>query len=126
MRVRAGRTRGVAPAAPSRLSEPSDGLTFQKGEGTAGKLTSFNVRSLPTTPFDAKYSTAPTRLRQHLFFDGGHHARPQEAAHRVVRADREEHAALVKHRDVRAVVPTACVARAHGRAVPDASRLVGR
>jgi hypothetical protein len=126
MRVRAGRTRGVAPAAPSRLSEPSDGLTFQMGEGTAGKLTFVNVRSLPTTPFDAKYSTAPTRLRQHLFFDGEHHARAQEAARRVVRADREESAALFKHRDVRAVIPLSGVARVHGRAVPDAACVVGR
>ena len=67
MRVKRGARAVSRPPRRRNSPNPPTDSTFQKGDGTAGKLKSVNVRSLPTTPFDAKYSTAPTRLRQYYF-----------------------------------------------------------
>lgn len=110
-----------APAAPSSLAQL---LNDQFFKGEVCQLWRQRPGSLATTVVDAKYSTAPSRLSQHLFFDRQHHTRPQDFVRRVVRADRQQRAPFVEERDVRAVLPGA--PRADGRAVPDAGRVLGR
>src|ERR1700748_2769494 len=76
--------------------------------------------------FETDYSTALSRARQHLFFDREHHARLQKGARRVVNSARNERAALVEHKDVRAFFKIfRRVERANSRAVPRPSRLLG-
>jgi hypothetical protein len=109
-----------APAAPSSFAQLST-ISFSKG-----KAASFGVKArvICETSVSAKYSTAPSRLSQHLFFDRQHHPRSQKRRSVVVRADCDERAALVEERDVRAVLPAAD--RSDRRAVPHPARLFGR
>src|SRR5689334_10852353 len=92
-----------APAAPSSFAQLST-ISFSKGE--VCQLWRQCPGSLATTVVSAKYSTAPSRLSQYLFFKRQHHARPHEPGRRVPRPDREQRAPLVEERDVRAVLPT--------------------
>ena len=110
-----------APAAPSSFAQLLNDQFF-KGERLSALA--LNTGLPATTVVDAKYSTAPSRLSQHLFFDREHHARPQDASRGVVRGDGEERAPLVQQRDVRAVLPTA--RGRDRRAVAHAGRLLCR
>src|SRR2546423_9841890 len=94
----------------------------------------FGINSLRPWPsragrltVDAKYSTAPDRVGQHLFLDRQHHARLQKSARRVVNPDRDEPAPLVEHQHVPAVAPIfRGDARAACRPVAHPSRLLAR
>lgn len=117
----AGDTRETRPAAPSSSVQLLYELFF-KGR----RLSALAFQPGHWRRVDAKYSTAPSGLRQHLFFDREHHARPQSGGRGVVCADREERPALVEERDVRAVIPDVPGTRRDGRAVPRPARLFDR
>jgi hypothetical protein len=125
MRVQGAR----AMVRSQRRRDSSDSSTiYQNGKG------GFGINSLRPWPsragrptVDAKYSTAPDRAGQHLFFDRQHHARLQKPARRVVNPDRDERAPLVEHQYVHSFLPTfRGVACADCRAVANPSRLLAR
>ena len=114
-----------ALAAPSSFVQLLNQLFF-KWERAAGRLAPVCCRVVFTTAVVAEYSTALSRLGQHLFFNRQHHARPQKPGGRVVDADRKQRPALVKDADVAAVLERLRAARGHRRAVTRAARVLGR
>ena len=110
-----------ALAAPSSFVQLLNQLFFQMGKGRRDGSSLFG-----STAVVGEYSTALARLRQHLFFDRQHHARPDQPRRRVVEADRDERPALVVDAHIRAVFRPVRDGRAHRRAVPRAPRVFGR
>ena len=113
--MRARRARRAVEIRSTRLR-----AFFQREEALSFVSQSGSVR-FRSAAVDAKYSTAPSRLSQHLFFRRQHHARPQQTGRRLVDGDGDERAPFVEDAYVRAVHGRE--RGGDGRAVPDAARL---